>query len=125
MDKASYHFTKLARRKTGYPFATIAYYGPDLHFASKVVIGIQRSEKEGEVTELRKWFAKDQDVREDAVIFQEMVEYIITNNAHRVAIVDRIIGCPHEEGVDYPVSESCPQCPFWKNRDRWTGDLID
>ena len=33
-----------------------------------------------------------------------------------------IIGCPHEEDIDYqgPV---CPKCPFWANRDRWTDPL--
>jgi len=31
-----------------------------------------------------------------------------------------IIGCPHEEGTDYPEGKSCPQCPFWAGRDRFT-----
>jgi hypothetical protein len=26
---------------------------------------------------------------------------------------NRIIGCPHEEGIDYPLGRTCPQCPFW------------
>jgi hypothetical protein len=34
------------------------------------------------------------------------------------------IGCPHEEGKDYPLGENCPQCPYWANRDRWSGKLI-
>jgi hypothetical protein len=34
---------------------------------------------------------------------------------------DRIIGCPHEEGIDYPLGSTCPLCPFWKDKDRWTG----
>jgi hypothetical protein len=41
-----------------------------------------------------------------------------------VIITDRIIGCPHEEGDDYPEGEPCPMCDFWKNRDRWTGEII-
>jgi hypothetical protein len=41
---------------------------------------------------------------------------------HSVAMVEAIIGCPHEEGIDYPTGESCPHCPFWKGRDRWTGE---
>jgi MFS family permease len=36
-----------------------------------------------------------------------------------VAMVDRIIGCPHEEGVDYPEGEECPECPFWRGKDRF------
>ncbi len=35
-----------------------------------------------------------------------------------------IIGCPHEEGIDYPDGEVCPQCPFWARRDRFTGELL-
>jgi hypothetical protein len=40
MDKHKYQLEKLANRKTGYPIATIAYYGPDNKMASKVVVGI-------------------------------------------------------------------------------------
>jgi hypothetical protein len=25
---------------------------------------------------------------------------------------DRIIGCPHQEGLDYPLGRTCPQGPF-------------
>jgi hypothetical protein len=39
-------------------------------------------------------------------------------------LTDRIIGCPHEEGKDYPAGDVCPQCPFWANRDRFTHELI-
>jgi hypothetical protein len=42
-----------------------------------------------------------------------------------VTSVDRIIGCPHEEGIDYPEGQPCPQCPFWRHRDRFTGELIN
>jgi hypothetical protein len=30
-------------------------------------------------------------------------------------------GCPHEEGVDYPEGEACPDCPFWAGRSRPIG----
>jgi hypothetical protein len=41
-----------------------------------------------------------------------------------VVMTDRIIGCPHEQGADYPEGDVCPQCPFWAHRDRWTGDIV-
>lgn len=41
-----------------------------------------------------------------------------------VAMADRIIGCPHEEGTDYPEGQTCPRCPFWASRDRWTGERL-
>jgi hypothetical protein len=34
-------------------------------------------------------------------------------------MTDQIIGCPHEEGIDYE-GATCPACPFWAGRDRWT-----
>lgn len=26
------------------------------------------------------------------------------------------MGCPHEEGKDFPLGEDCPFCPFWKGK---------
>jgi hypothetical protein len=124
MDKTKYELEKLAKRKTGYPVATIAFYGPDDRFASKVAVGILRSEEETEASNLHRWFANEQDVRLDITIIKEILEYIEPFHPRRVAMVDRIIGCPHEEGIDYPTGEKCPQCPFWANRDRWTGEIV-
>jgi hypothetical protein len=45
-------------------------------------------------------------------------------NVKSVVVADRIIGCPHEEGVDYPNGTKCPSCPFWDTRDRWTGAAL-
>jgi len=123
MDKNRYQFDKLRNRKTGYPNATVAYYGSDDQFATKVVVGIHLSEKDEE-PHLKKWVAKEQDVRQDKSIFSEIFEFIEMNHIRRIVMVDRIIGCPHEEGIDYPEGKVCPQCPFWENRDRWTGEII-
>jgi len=112
VDKSKYHLEKLAHRKTGYPIATIAYYGPDDQFASKVVVGILLSEKEKEVSHFRRWFATEQDVRLDQSIDSEILEFFEPFHPSRVVMVDRIIGCLHEEGIDYPLGEVCPQCPF-------------
>jgi hypothetical protein len=38
--------------------------------------------------------------------------------------LERIIGCPHEEGIDYPEGKSCPQCPYWAGRDRFTHERV-
>lgn len=118
-----YWIEKKANRKTGYPAGTIAYYGPNTTFASKVVVGIVVSDKD-EVSELRKWFAETTDVRQDLTVTQEILEYLDQHRAQRVVMTDRIIGCPHEEGVDYPEGEPCPRCPYWAHRDRWTGEAL-
>ena len=118
-----YWIEKRAQRKSGYPLATLAYYGPHASFASKAVVGIVSSEKEDEPTVVGKWFAEAVDVRRDAAINQQILALLEQHQVHRVAMVDRLIGCPHEEGIDYPEGETCPHCPYWANRDRWTGDL--
>jgi hypothetical protein len=33
------------------------------------------------------------------------------------------MSCPHEERIDYPEGEKCPSCPFWANRNRFTGEI--
>ena len=46
------------------------------------------------------------------------------NKVKSVAMIEDIIGCPHEKGIDYPNGESCPKCSFWKGRDRFTHEKL-
>lgn len=116
--------TKMARRGfRGYPVATIAFYGPNADTASKVAVGIVLRE-EDEPVRLERWYSKGLDVRRDPVIGNEIISLIKAHEVKSVAMSDRIIGCPHEEGKEYPEGESCPLCPYWKNRDRFTGEII-
>jgi len=116
--------TKKARRGfRGYPVATIAFYGPDARRATKVAVGIVRSEG-GEPDPLERWFVEEGDIRKSPSVLEEVLELIEREGVRSVVMSDGIIGCPHEEGTDYPEGEVCPMCPFWANRDRWTGDLL-
>lgn len=122
-DRAKKALTKKARKGfRGYPVATIAFYGPTDKKATKIVVGIVVHEDAG-AEPLRKWFSET-DVRNDHVVLEEALDFIREQDAQSVVMVDRIIGCPHEEGIDYAEGGYCPQCPFWKNRDRWTGDAM-
>jgi hypothetical protein len=122
-DKARSELQKKARRRTRtYPLATIAYYGPADQLATKVAVGIVT--QSGEVVALNKW-SSEQDVRFSSAINQQIVDFLAQYHAESVAMLDQIIGCPHEEGVDYPTGSTCPQCPFWKDKDRWTGLPVD
>ena len=106
----------------GWPAATIAFYGPDSNRASKVVVGIVASEH-AEVGEMRDWKLDAGDVRNDPRIAEEMLEFMARHGALSVAMTDRIIGCPHQEGIDYQ-GQWCPVCEFWKGRDRFTGERV-
>lgn len=114
---------RLRRGFRGYPVATVAYYGPDDQRASKVAVGITNGEGQ-EVAELRRWFSETGDVRFDPVINRQVIEFIEAHAVRTVAGVERIIGCPHEEGVDYAQGAVCPACRYWAHRDRWTGETI-
>ncbi|MCK9420539.1 MAG: hypothetical protein M0R70_14300 [Nitrospirae bacterium] len=103
----------------GYPVATIALYGPTDKMATKLVVGIVPREG-ADADQLQKWFS-DGDIRKKPGVAEEVLQFIKENNAKSVAMTDRIIGCPHESGIDYPEGQSCPQCPFWVGRNRWTG----
>ena len=106
----------------GYPAATVAYYGPTDRHASKVVVGIFAAE--GAEAELHKWNRSDTDVRQDPQVLADIMTLVETRDVKSIVVTDRIIGCPHEEGIDYPDGQSCPQCPFWEHRDRFTHDPI-
>jgi hypothetical protein len=114
---------KRARRGfRGYPVATVAFYGPDNQRASKVAVGIVPAEG-ADADPLRRWFAEG-DARMDATIGEEILAFIREHGAKTVVATDRIIGCPHEEGTDYPEGATCPRCPFWAHRDRWSGEIV-
>ena len=106
----------------GFPLATIAFYGPNGSRATKLAVGVIL-EQDQEPAELRRWFTEGADIREDQDTAEEVLAFIDRFGVRSVTMVDRIIGCPHEEGVDYE-GPTCPHCPYWADRDRWTGEVI-
>jgi hypothetical protein len=101
--------------------ATVAFYGPDASRASKVAVGIIPFEG-SEATELRRWFSDTADLGSHSP--NEILAFIKEHGVMTVAMSPGIIGCPHEEGIDYPEGEVCPMCPYWATRNRWTGEEL-
>jgi hypothetical protein len=108
----------------GYPVASVAFYGPTGSVASKVVVGVTAAEG-AEVHPLERWTSPDQDVRRNAQVLKSVLSFIEANGVKTVLMPDRLLGCPHEEGTDYPEGQPCPRCPYWMNRNRFTGLLGD
>lgn len=102
--------------------ATVALYGPGDRRATRVAVGILKAEG-AEADPLERWASEEVDVRSDAGIARQIIEFIEAHGTKSVVLSDGIIGCPHEEGIDYPEGAVCPRCPFWAHRDRWTGEL--
>jgi hypothetical protein len=120
-------FVKRLRKKSrkgmrGWPIATIAFYGPNLSRATKVAVGIVKSENE-DIAVMRDWKVATGDVRNDPDVARQILQFIEEHGALSVAMTGGIIGCPHQEGIDYE-GEWCPLCDFWRGRDRFTGQMI-
>ena len=106
----TYQLEKRAKKQFhGYPMATVIYYGPTNQVATKVVISIH--DERDEIIEQQKWFS-EKDLRWDEEINSQILDFINCQHAQSVAMPDKILGCPHEEGIDYPNGEVCPECPY-------------
>lgn len=95
-----------------YPVATIAYYGPDDRTPTKIIVGI--AAEGDEILALERWTASD--VIANLEVMFQIQRFIEQHEAKSVAMIEGVIGCPHEEGIDYPVGEDCPFCPFWRGK---------
>ena len=101
-----------------YPLATISAYGPDNRRATKLVVGILRRPGQKNTNPMRTWSTGAGDVRNDRVIAAELADWLRSQGIKNTLSYDRIIGCPHEEGIDYPIGRACSECPFWAVIDR-------
>jgi hypothetical protein len=113
---------KAKKGMRGWPAATLAFYGPDLSRATKIAVGIVPSDT-AEPLKLRSWQVDHGDVREDSAVAQQILDFIESHGVLSVIMTDGVIGCPHQQGIDYE-GEWCPVCEFWRGRDRFTGQRM-
>jgi hypothetical protein len=121
------HFPKRLQKKVkkgfrGYPVGTVAFYGPDNRFASKVAVAVILGDDEDPAV-IERWHSDGEDVRMSPDIGERVQAIFERHGVKSVAMTDRIIGCPHEEGTDYD-GPTCPLCPYWAGRDRFTHEMI-
>jgi len=95
-----------------FPIGVIAHYGPDDKTTTKIVAGVIH-EEEAEPT-IKRWVATD--VTTNPKVQKEIDQFFTKHGVTQVGISDGNMGCPHEEGEDFPVGEDCPFCPFWKGK---------
>jgi len=121
-ERSIERLAKKARRGLrGYPLGAVAFYGPDDRRASKVAVGVKIAE-DAELA-MRTWFSEAGDARQDQAIAAEIRVDFEANGVRSVGMIDRIIGCPHQEGIDYD-GDYCPVCRYWINRERFTGKKL-
>ncbi len=118
MAIAIFELKNLAKRAhRGYPVATVAFYGPDNNIATKAVLGIIPFESAEPL--LFKYFNSECDIRRDNQVAASILARIREHQAASVVMSEKLFGCPHQEGIDYPAGSTCPQCPYWAAHDRF------
>ena len=88
------------------------------------MVGILRRPGQKNANPVRSWSIDAGDVRNDPVISAEVTDWLRGQRIMDTLSYDRIIGCPHEEGIDYPMGRACPWCIFWAGIDRFTHEPI-
>jgi len=107
----------------GFPLITVAMYGPTASRATKLVLSLFLGRKD-EPEVLERWFSEDRDVRDNDELLDKILQFVQKHHAKSLSMGDGILGCPHEEGIDYPEGKSCPHCPYWAGRNRLTGERV-
>jgi hypothetical protein len=95
-----------------YPIGTVALYGPNDKITTKIAASVILHR--GAEPILQRWVGTN--VKDDPKVQREIGEFFQRHGVHSVAATERNMGCPHEEGEDFPEGEDCPFCPFWKGK---------
>ena len=95
-----------------YPIGTIAFYGPDDRTITKIVAAVVKSENAEPI--LERWVGTT--VSDNPKVQRQIKALFDRHNVKSVITTEGNIGCPHEEGMDFPSGEDCPFCPFWAGK---------
>jgi hypothetical protein len=95
-----------------FPIGTVAHYGPDGKRTTKIVASV--IVRQGAAPIIERWTGDK--VKDDPKVKREIQAFFKRHRVRSVVATSRNLGCPHEEGVDFPHGGDCPHCPFWKGR---------
>src|SRR5947209_5442232 len=95
-----------------HPLGTVAFYGPDDRTTTKIAAAVFAHG--GAEPVLKRWVGTD--VTTSPKVAQELTAFFQEHGVRSAAMTEGHVGCPHEEGPDFPVGEDCPFCPFWRGK---------
>jgi hypothetical protein len=100
------------RQQPQYPVGTVAMYSPDDKTTTKIAAGVILHD--GAEPIMKRWVATG--VTTSPKVRQELQDFFLQHGVKQVAMTEGNMGCPHEEGADFPHGEDCPFCPFWRGK---------
>ena len=95
-----------------FPIGTIALYGPDDKRTTKIAASVIA--REGAEPILERWVGNN--LKDNPKVRREIQAFFKRHGVRSIVASDRNMGCPHEEGADFPQGGDCPFCPFWKGK---------
>jgi hypothetical protein len=87
-----------------YPLGVLVAFGPDAERATKYMATLIPS-PDAAPTEVERWYIANGDIRDDAKIAEEVEEFFTAVKAAGRSVPEGIKGCPHDEGIDYPLGD--------------------
>jgi hypothetical protein len=99
-------------RQPEYPIGTVALYGPDDRTTTKIAAAV--IPHEGAEPVLERWVGTD--VTTNPKVQRKLRDFFERHGVRSVGMSEGNMGCPHEEGEDFPEGEDCPFCPFWRGK---------
>jgi hypothetical protein len=100
------------KKRPEFPIGTLASYGPNDKITTKIAAGVIKTPNAEPI--IMRWVATD--VTTSPKVQREIQEFFKAHGVKSVAASAGNMGCPHEEGEDFPGGEDCPFCPFWKGK---------
>ena len=107
-----HHKNSAAPDSNKFPIGTTAMYGPNDTQTTKIVAGVILHPTADPIIER----FVGSDVMTDTKVQAAILEFFGQFEVKSVVASGGNIGCPHEEGEDFPVGGNCPFCPYWKGK---------
>ena len=104
--------SRSAKGPPRFPVGTVALYGPDDKKTTKIAAGV--IVRAGAEPTMKRWVGTD--VTTNPRGQKELQAFFQQHGVQSVVMSEGNMGCPHEEGEDFPVGQDCPFCPFWKGK---------
>ena len=103
------HLRTVVQSKTDFPVGTLVYFGSDDSTVTRIAAIIIPDPGLDPV--IHTWSGLS--ISTDPQAVREIGEFFQYHKVISVVMTEGVVGCPHDEGIDYPFGSECPHCPFW------------